>query len=885
MLAENIFSHSRNVHQQLCETPEVVLKRLSRMNELDGIVTMMSYYQSGNSKLNDFINSLLLNNVSRSLLEDVIQKTFERSKGIVKANLLTLIGELRLKKYVSHVITSFRANDEEVVRCSIRAAGYLRDKRAATPLADLLNHVDDTLKYEVLYALSLIKDKSVTDDVLKLYSTKNKELLISSINVLKKIHSRKAINPTIGLLERESDLIKLEALKLLETFYEYSDEQVDKLMSFVDNKNRLITKGIVNILLKDKNRRVIEVLHDLLKSDDTAIRRYAMKSLIEMEDVSSMNVVIEMLDDPNKRVRYEALRFVKELGNEKHIKYFINALNDEWKRIRSLALTTLTYYKAKRIFEVLRKYYDRTNSISERKRIIEYFSKINTNKSYNILVELLSLADNELRPSIIRSLGMTKRKELLDALVPYLTNDDEEIVTETIKAVSSIRDSKIRKLLLTLLNNDNEEIVICSVNALGNYNSLRIAERLIDKYNSTSKNVKLAIIKVLPKLKFPVSYNKILEILNSSEDSEILIDAIRSVIHLRRDDLLNKVYDFVDHKKINVRRTAIQVLGIIHDKKSLTKLLSKLDDSHVIIDVLAAINRYHDLKTIIPLVNKLNSSNVGVINFTTSILKKYRSDEAITIMLNHLDSCSDNAKEHLINVIGFSQNKIAVEKLISYLDYQNPIVVRSVIDALSRMNAVDVEQKLIKMIDNADDKVRKQIVVAIRKLRLINAYNKVKPMLLSTNEDIKQQAIITLFAISNDKAIKDVLPLLNNKNRETIYIILHSLRKYQDIEKLVDYEMAYWKNDREIIREYVKVLSRAKDKKRAYEILKTYINHDDKWVRFYVYNSIEKLSGIISLKLYVSNLDEEEMMLRNRLRKAIDRWFREFMVLHLSFVF
>lgn len=298
-----------------------------------------------------------------------------------------------------------RDGDEEVRLFVANLLGDIKDKRAFPLLVEALHDPDVNVRVASAEALGKLADSEATDALIKSLDDEP-WVTMAAINALGEIGGDRALKALYTCLEKEP----YRGIAVAAIEKAGNEESIRYLTPFVDRDGvrELALKAVVNIAVRERFTlspeyflNLVQLLVDLQKSPDTALRRAAVIALSWAGDVRG-------------------------------VQYFIDALNDD--ALQEYALAGLMTVGRKAMPELVAALKDKGRQ--QRPVIATIVSMLG---EYAALIEFAEDEDPEVRVEVALAVGKTESARRDEILSRMLDDPEDEVRLAARKTIETLK--------------------------------------------------------------------------------------------------------------------------------------------------------------------------------------------------------------------------------------------------------------------------------------------------------------------------------------------------------------------------------------------------------------------------------------------------------------
>jgi len=223
-------------------------------------------------------------------------------------DILSEIGE----PCVLPLVESLKSEDKFRLRATARILGKIKDRRAVSPLAFLLNHNNHSVRGGACSALGKIGDTTITERIIEMLNDSVETVRKSASVALGELKDLRGVSPLVSALKDPHYSVRMTACLSLSKM---GEPVIDTLISLLDNKVDFVRNLCIEALGKIKNQRCVDPLINKLNHPDWTTRAFAVEALGEIEDPKGIVAVVRLSEK-------ETHPFVLN-----RIEYMLNRLN------------------------------------------------------------------------------------------------------------------------------------------------------------------------------------------------------------------------------------------------------------------------------------------------------------------------------------------------------------------------------------------------------------------------------------------------------------------------------------------------------------------------------------------------------------------------------
>ena len=305
---------------------------------------------------------------------------------------------------IEKLIENLKDKDSKVRKKSAEALGSIGDMRAVEPLIEALKDEDENVRENAAKALGQIKDVKAVEPLIVALEDKDSGVRRYAAAALGNIGDAKAVESLI------------EALKVGD-FYDITWGNA----KFDEDAREAARDALVNI-----GEPAVESLIDVLKGEDSNIKKYAAMALGQIGDLKALEPLIKALSDEEDVVRFNAAQALINIGDSRAVGPLIIALDDEISGVRWSAAMAL--------------------------------GNIGDTRAVEPLMEALGDKDDIVQANAANALGMIG-EPAIDSLFKALEDINRDVRINAAKALGYINDPSVVEFLIGALKDKNLEII------------------------------------------------------------------------------------------------------------------------------------------------------------------------------------------------------------------------------------------------------------------------------------------------------------------------------------------------------------------------------------------------------------------------------------------
>lgn len=593
----------------------------------------------------------------------------------------------------------------------------------------------------------------------------------------------RAVYPLVKALKDPNTAVQEAATQSLITmglknnFMVNSGEFVTYMVIPLLREEEACLRNTAILIIKEIGHRAPHLIIQLLKDKDPDIRKFALDLLAEIKKGFNPSVILPLLKDSNSNVRAAAVRAIGELGYTEGIPALIDNLKDEeW--VVFYVLQALSQLKAESAYQEIGELLFNTDSILIKAEAIETLGKIGTEKVISPLLKYFPLATRDEKRQIVKAFIRTgvipDVESLKEEIISILKEDDWE---EKILALKGVKLTNLIDAIPFIVDEagrldpacfDYDDKILVFEDVLLSINSedelIKIVQRDDLKYRA-----KAFVVKLLGKMRSKKAVPVLIKLLQDFK-RDIRIEVAKALGEIGEDMAVQPLINSsVSDKDTNVRKSAIQALGMLRARSAYDALFSLLDKEiypdiiETIVSSLISIDQEKFLKNLKQYRKEIKQILAGI-TLSVDVLKmllecedrevkksaiyglgRVATEDAISKILEHVNSEDRELRKAAIFALGdasfcseelfqclkdedpwiryfavksihkSAEPQTLLEKLTPLLDDPFPPVVIATVEALAEIATPEIKELLISKTNHPDRTVREKIEEIIQK--------------------------------------------------------------------------------------------------------------------------------------------------------------------------
>ncbi len=400
-------------------------------------------------------------------------------------------------------------SDNPLVRLrTVEVIARIQDPQDTPRILAMLKDPSKRVVRGAIFALGQIGSENASPVLIKYGQAASPDMRLIVAEALGKIGGEKAIE---GLLHMSRDFqSKIRSAAMMGLARSGDARAVDGLLFAVqDGDNKVVWRAIY-ALEKVESPKVSKVVLPFLDHSNVLIRAYAARTLGKQKDKKAVEKLIELLGDKDERVlvnSMNALASILEGRKEKKVVAPLGLILEKHPshHARKAAVMTLGATGDKSAKDYL------AQSILDDDAVIraesyKALAKVLGKQAVVFLASGLNDSERMVRLATIEAYGLAGEKKQLDFLLTTASEDPDRLVrAAAVRALSNFNYDDVSTVLLQKLIDEDWVVVTEAVTALGEIDDKKAVQPLIDRYqmrdDRVDRDVRLEILSVLNGMK------------------------------------------------------------------------------------------------------------------------------------------------------------------------------------------------------------------------------------------------------------------------------------------------------------------------------------------------------------------------------------------------
>lgn len=500
---------------------------------------------------------------------------------------IEILGELRSRAAVPHLIEMLDEADEQTADAAIAALGQIGDQRACIPLIALARRRPERLT-AVLHALYQLPSSETDHYLLNLLQNKNPALQMQVLHALsgsRSIETAQTLQARLADFERE---VQLQALK---TIY-----------AILSGRNPIEAREARVIPATSYRQELIELLHqDAPASIELILRSLPAEFVSEI-----LPEFIDLIAHPSEEVRYQIRQYLQRFQPEQVVAAF-EACRRQISEGGCLSLATWLAEQDFALAMPLLKRLAQSQNADIRIVVAQCLALRPDNTDTVLLRRLLSDPDPFVQESAFLALAQLPDYEFLPLLIEGLSHDlsvIREVCAEMLAKIAPATFSEIlvqglmhgdadeRKFVLMLsckfpgfveathllgrLQSDDPVARMYATKALAVYTTPEVRKHLFGRLEDPDRDGRLAALEGLLFAGGETAF-RAADIALRSGDPALQAKALEAIVAHRWNDMAPHLFPLLETPDMTLRRLAIHALLDLLGEEAVPAIRSRLE--------------------------------------------------------------------------------------------------------------------------------------------------------------------------------------------------------------------------------------------------------------------------------------------------------------------
>jgi HEAT repeat protein len=622
---------------------------------------------------------------------------------------ISAIGAMQDARAVPHLLELLE--NEMLAGSVIEALGNIGDPRALYQLCKLLATADNTLAGQT--ARSLVNICRTVNETLKY---KNSLTALNQASQLRQHIDDAGINRLQTLLSRNGDSLTVEAVTTLLGWIG-NTAALDAMFDLLDNPDYMpaVESAIIAIGKPAGPRLLSALTHPTDNVKVTAIR-----SLRWLGEAASSDTLQLLANNPNISVQIEALESLLDCPDEALLPALYRLSMHENPEISSRAAAILGKFPPSHVLPFLTPILGSGDQVKKcRATVVLGFLQDDD------VIDTISMLAQDPAPSVrcaaLRTIGLQRIRAALPLLRQGLSDPDLGVRETAISALAEFGTPEYTEDLLALLNHDHEHLDFAIIRTIGMTGADTAGPALIAylQKGTVSRNLEFAAISTLGMIKYTAAANLIASGYLHHADPDIRRLAIETLGIFADQNSLAEVKETLHDPHWSVRVAALQVLGQMGGDEALPLIIAAMEDNDYLVrkKAIMVLGEARNISSIPALIHKLIDNEMSRFAFESLLKFGFKLAPWLHAQLerNH----PTDLRIRIIDLIGKIASQKSVGPLLKLLDDASPAIRLAAIDSLAFCYDSMPMKKLARIeLSDSNDDVRERAGLALRTIMM-----------------------------------------------------------------------------------------------------------------------------------------------------------------------
>jgi HEAT repeat protein len=463
--------------------------------------------------------------------------------------------------------------------------------------------------------------------------------------------------------------------------------------------DRDVRKFVADIYGFIGSTKSIPYLIEAFDDEDSNVGFSSIEAIGTIGDISAL-VSLERVIVENFDLRAIAIEAVGKISDEKSISVICKFINDEDPMVVYGCIDALGNIHSKKSLETLLSTFDeldevnKENAVNSIFRIIKEFEVHKLDgKIFHVASAMLDEATDDDLPQLIFAFSKVDHPNVLMKLTEKLEEQNEDINSLTFNAllekefsdesviIDAIdkRNGLARDLIISLIgykkitsaveklvvlaNKESEELKVTIISTLANFpEKIEAQEFILSSLEVDNENIKIASARALGYMQNEASFDKLLEILNTTDNEELAFTILETFVLIGSDKSLKFFIDMIATDDIESKSLALQAINQISSEKAkpyINEFLDSKSDEKIGIAIgLIAENSYIEFQD--KLINDLKHTDAEIQKSILDALAQIDALGNFDTFIQYLNHKEKWVQVHALDVL---INKLAQEFL------------------------------------------------------------------------------------------------------------------------------------------------------------------------------------------------------------------------------
>jgi HEAT repeat protein len=606
-------------------------------------------------------------------------------------------------------------------------------------------------------ALEVLKDTKMDDDkkvdlALSIKKTDDTSVRNNQVEVLRAVHTPKAVDALIALLKAEKTPgVSQMIIKALGGIG--GESAAIGLADYVTNKNRDIKLAAVTALAGIQTEKSKEALLKAVADKDTDVLKAAVGGLLRFKSVDVIDPVVDAaIARGGPKLQVDVAKMLAEVKDPKAVEGLLKILDHGDPNAGLDVIQALGDKKAHEAVPII------TTQLKKRSPVVDdpgrrfyqaaadALGKIGGPETEEGLI-LIALSNAPVaRLSALKGLGDFRSEGATKCIIQALSDPEPVIKIAALDALKHSLDPAGIDPAASLLTDPNRDVKLAAINTLGAYGTPKVASKLAIEYNDDK--LYKAAVGALANIDSREGKDYLIKAL-SNKDALVRRDAMRGLGRswAKGDaDVVAAASKLLEPSESDqeARNLAALALGNAGTNEAMKRLEAMVTGKNLL-DASAAITALGYTKSEAAadvLIGVMNKVAYDTRLLAIAALGKIGNEKAIQPLLDVMSQTEYTLRVAAVQAIGRFKCEAAKQALIKSLQDTNPHVVQAVLLALLKYgDGADVRALVVQTSGHDKPEIRK---AAVQAMAYYGAPDMVKPLLTRLSDQDKSVSAASL---------------------------------------------------------------------------------------------------------------------------------------------
>jgi HEAT repeat protein len=432
---------------------------------------------------------------------------------------------------------------------------------------------------------------------------------------------------------------------------------------------------------------------------ETSSEKYLFSMLVSLGFTNAQVRIMfsEVLRGDDSFLKREAVRALGEIGNTDNIFELIEALRDKKRFVRRAVAEALEKTRDENIVCALIQMLSDEDSLA-RMGAAEALGKICSIDSVPALIKALGDEDESVKEMSAEALGEIGNIDSITALQQALSDKDTCVRESAAEALGKICSTDSVPVLIDALNDKNIRVVQTAARALKNIGYDEIVPKLEKDLINKDKSVRLRATKAFGQIADTANIRELMKML-SDKDKEVRCAALEALSFIGIGESVMDLIKVLGDKDPEVRRGAIKAIGKIDNIEYIFALKQALKDKNSFVRESAsfALGKIGSDKSIPELIRAFSDNDRSVRCRVAEALGEIGNNDSVPELINGLRDPESTVRWKTAEALGKIGSKESIPDLIKALNDEENYVIKMAANALEKIGTLEILQKLISL--------------------------------------------------------------------------------------------------------------------------------------------------------------------------------------------